>query len=44
MIINALSACLLSHVVSNDIKYWACKQLVSSFNIGNMHLFSMSLQ
>lgn len=29
MLINALSACLLSHVVSNDIKHWACKQLVS---------------
>lgn len=28
-LINALSACLLSHVVSNDIKHWACKQLVS---------------
>lgn len=29
MLINALSACLLSHIVSNDIKHWACKQLVS---------------
>lgn len=31
MLINALSACLLSHVVSNEIKNWACKQLVSIF-------------
>lgn len=44
MIINALSACLLSHIVSNDIKYWACKQLVSSFEIGNLHLLCVSLQ
>lgn len=33
MIINALSACLLSHVVSNDIKHWACKQLVSLYDL-----------
>ncbi|XP_027837521.2 probable E3 ubiquitin-protein ligase HERC1 [Aphis gossypii] len=29
MLINALSACLLSHFVNNDIKHWACKQLVN---------------
>lgn len=29
ILINALSACLLSHVVSNDMKHWACRQLVS---------------
>ncbi|VVC31643.1 Hypothetical protein CINCED_3A017272 [Cinara cedri] len=37
MLINALSACLLSHFVSNDIKHWACKQLVNILVNKSLH-------
>lgn len=43
MLINALSACLLSHVVSNDIKHWACKQLVSLLDLF-LNIFSLTHQ
>lgn len=43
MLINALSACLLSHVVSNDIKQWACKQLVSLLNLF-LNIFKLTHQ
>lgn len=43
MLINALSACLLSHVVSNDIKHWACKQLVSLLDLF-LNIFSPTHQ
>ncbi|XP_025408544.1 probable E3 ubiquitin-protein ligase HERC1 isoform X2 [Sipha flava] len=37
MLINALSACLLSHVVGNEIKHWACKQLVNILVNKSLH-------